>query len=199
MIKPTLSKHALFCEKLRQLNHAMVEANIATQEWDSLYQDLDSITQRVESFKNSSRPAKHFNFDKAKTQPQLVLPYSPISGPLNPIAPPVHLEYIAQTQILESRVTCGRAYEGPPNMIHGAVISGIYDQILALSSVCSDKAGHTAFLHIDFLRPSPLHSELHFRSWVKSIDGRKVTIAGECEYQGEILSRAEGLFIEYVG
>jgi hypothetical protein len=122
-----------------------------------------------------------------------MLPYSPVSGRLNPMAPPLLME--REGERLVGRATFGVAYEGPPNSVHGAWVAAIYDQILALVNVTGDVGGPTASLTVHYRRPTPLHTELHFEAWTEWAEDRKVLSRGRCLVGDELISEAEGLFI----
>ncbi|CAA0109003.1 Uncharacterised protein [BD1-7 clade bacterium] len=166
-------------------------------------QTLAALNKQLSTFHGThtgkERPHKNFNFAIAKQTPQDILPYSPITGEFNPIAPPVQVNFDENEQVLSGTVICGRAYEGPPHCVHGAVIAGIYDQLLAMASACCEKAGPTAYLTTNFKRPTPLYTEITFSAWVAKAEGRKITIKGQCVADGEILSDAEALFIAHQG
>ena len=55
--------------------------------------------------------------------------------------------------------------------------------------------GFTAYLHVNYRRPTPLNTRLSIRAWVDNVEGRKRLIRGECTLDGVVLSDAEGLFI----
>ena len=197
-----LAHHAL-AQQTRQLIDFCVQNNAPTDVLEAATQKLREINQLLQPHHNQHsgepRPFRNFNFALAQSNPQDILPYSPVTGEMNPIAPPVAVRFDKDAGKLIATVTCGQAYEGPPNCIHGAVIAGIYDQILAMASACCEMAGPTAYLNTTFKRPTPLHSELTFTAWIDKTDGRKVTIKGQCELDGHILSEAEALCIQHVG
>ena len=142
-------------------------------------------------------PVAHFSFKAATNQPNEILPYSPVTGSFNPVAPPVSVNFDNSNQRLTATVTCSRAYEGPQNMVHGAVIAGIYDQILAMLATCIGKGGPTVSINTQFLQPTWLQKELQFTAWIERIEGRKVFVKGQCEIDGNIVSTADALCIEH--
>jgi len=123
-------------------------------------------------------------------------PYSPVSGALNPIAPP--LTYRPEGDRLYSDVTLGTIYEGPPNAVHGAVVAAIYDQLLAMANVAAGTAGPTAWIKVNFSKPTPLHVPLNFVAWKAEQDGRKMLLRGQCFANGELITDCEGLFIQFM-
>lgn len=123
-------------------------------------------------------------------------PYSPVSGALNPIAPP--LTYRPEADKLYSEITLGGIYEGPPKSVHGAVVTAIYDQLLAMANILSGTAGPTAWIKVNFARPTPLDVPLSFVAWKAEQEGRKVLLRGQCFANGELVTDCEGLFIKFV-
>jgi hypothetical protein len=59
--------------------------------------------------------------------------------------------------------------------------------------------GFTAYLKVDYRRPTPLNRELSLRSWIERVEGRKRWIRGTCSLDGVLLTEAEGLFIAPTG
>lgn len=125
-----------------------------------------------------------------------IQPYSPVSGALNPIAPP--LTYRPEGDRLHADITLGGIYEGPPKSVHGAVVSAIYDQLLAMANILSGTAGPTAWLKVNFSKPTPINVPLNFVAWKAEQEGRKVTLRGQCFANGELVTDCEGLFIQFV-
>ena len=117
----------------------------------------------------------------------------PVVGKSNPVAPPVEIE-IAD-QVVTGRANLGFAYEGPPGYAHGAVIAGIFDQILGLANLASGNVGMTGTLTIKYRRPTPLHTELVFRGGTERVSGRKIFVAGTLHVEDTLTAEAEGLFV----
>ena len=81
----------------------------------------------------------------------------PVIGRSNPIAPPVDVEI--RDEVVTGRANLGLAHEGPPGYVHGAVIAGVFDQILGLANLASGNVGMTGTLTIRYLRPTPLSTD----------------------------------------
>ena len=120
-------------------------------------------------------------------------PYSPINGRANPLSPPMF------TQIKDDKaigiVNCGPAYEGPPGCVHGGVVAMIWDHVLAVGTMVKDARGPTAYLTINYIRPTPLNTELRFEAWIEKQEGKKTFAKGRCYAGDDIVTEAEGLFI----
>ena len=127
------------------------------------------------------------------SDPQDFFPYDPVVGPYNPLALPLELGW--EDPRVVGRARFDTPYEGPPGCVHGAVLAGVFDQLLNAANLMARCAGPTAQLRLTFEKPTPLHAELRFESWIESLDGRKVTTVGHALHDGEVTVRARGLFV----
>ena len=146
---------------------------------------LDTLPMRTRSWEIS----------EAGLLPRDFVAFSPVSGLSNPMAPPVmlHVEEGTQGQVrIAGEVTFGPAYEGPPGHCHGGWVAAMFDEALGFAQLAP---GFTAYLHVNYRRPTPLNTRLDITAWVDSVEGRKRLVKGECHLDGELLSDAEGLFI----
>jgi len=130
-------------------------------------------------------------------------PYSPVAGSLNPIAPPLVFRIDRAIENSEGvrvhgEVTLGPIYEGPPGCVHGAVLSAIYDQLLATANVVAGTAGPTAWLKVNFTKPTPLNVPLKFVAWKAEQDGRKILMRGQCFAGDDLVTDCEALFIQFI-
>jgi len=120
-------------------------------------------------------------------------PYSPFMGEFNPLAPPMTCRY--EGAVALGKVVFSPVYEGPPNSCHGGIVAGVYDQLLALPGLQVNKAGPTAYLHIDYRQPTPLQNEVDFTAWIERVEGKKIFVKGASHCDGVLLSEANALFI----
>ncbi|MDG1943093.1 MAG: PaaI family thioesterase [Halioglobus sp.] len=123
-----------------------------------------------------------------------VMPYSPVSGKRNPVAPPMRLWKAGESEV-KGEVIFSPTYAGPPDSVHGGIIAAVFDEILAMANVISGTAGFTGTLTIKYRRKTPLNTPIEL--WGKNIrqDGRKQLCHGEMRVNGEVTASAEGLFI----
>jgi acyl-coenzyme A thioesterase PaaI-like protein len=151
---------------------------------------LDSLPERGQSWEVS----------EAGLQPGDFVGFSPISGRNNPMAPPLtmrvrrgsHREDLDLDYHITGEIKFGPAYEGPPGHVHGGLIAAMFDELLGFAQLTP---GFTAYLHVNYRKPTPLDTDLSLVAWVASQDGRKRIVRGEC-YADEVkLTDAEGLFV----
>ncbi len=116
--------------------------------------------------------------------------HSPISGLANPLAPPLSMR--VEDGVVVGEVTFGPAYEGPPGHVHGGLIAATYDEVLGRAQ---GRPGFTAYLNVQYRRPTPLLVPLTWRAWMDREDGRKRWVKATCSTSDTLLSEAEGLFV----
>ena len=124
-------------------------------------------------------------------------PYSPIIGPLNPIAPPVPFKLVGRE--MHAVHSFDAQYNGPPTAVHGGVIALVFDELLGSLGAILGIGGFTGTLTVVYRSLTPLARPIRMRSWVDREEGVKVFIKGEMVTdgpEGDVLcSTAEGIFI----
>lgn len=123
-----------------------------------------------------------------------VMPYSPISGKRNAIAPPIRMWLDGEHEV-RGEVVFSATYAGPPDAVHGGIIAAVFDEVLAMANVVTGKAGFTGSLTIKYHNKTPLNTPIEL--WGKNVreDGRKLVCHGEMRVDGKVTASAEGLFI----
>lgn len=121
--------------------------------------------------------------------------FSPVSGVLNPLAPPVQYDEIREGTVSAS-VTFGVAYQGPPGYVHGAFIAGAFDDVLGAANVASGNPGMTVKLEVRYLRPTPLNTRLRIDAWHVSREGRRIHAKASMHAGDAITAEADGVFAE---
>jgi len=194
-----IERFSVFINQLREILALAMEQPLDDTHLDAMLQRSESMVTLLRQHRQKrALPLYNVNFPDGTSKGERynnLMPYSPVSGDLNPIAPP--LRYRGDGDKLCGEVSLGAVYEGPPNSVHGAVIAAIYDQLLAFANVDSGSAGPTATLKVNYLKPTPLNTPLTFVAWKAEQNGRKVLMRGECHANGELLSDCEGLFIQF--
>lgn len=121
------------------------------------------------------------------------MPYSPVSGRRNPIAPAIKLR--AENDKVLGEVEFSATYAGPPGCVHGGIIAAVFDELLSMANIANQVAGFTGSLTIRYHRPTPLHQPIELSAYCARTSGRKIVSKGEMRADGEITASAEGLFI----
>lgn len=122
----------------------------------------------------------------------MVFSHNPVIGHANPIAPPVPLDAVAGG--VRGRVVLGHAYEGPPGYVHGGMLALVLDQSLGYANVVAGLGGMTKSLHVTYLRPTPLDTELEIWSAHDVVDGRDIISRGTITVNGVVTVEAYGIF-----
>ena len=159
---------------------------------DAVSATLEAQAAALEQL-DRGRPFLRFRAGVPGDDPNSAIPFSPISGRYNPMAPPV--EFTTEGQVLVGTVRFNDAYEGPNGCVHGSIVASVYDQMLALANVLAGLGGPTGSLTIRYLKPTPLHEELRFEAWTGEVNGRKITAHGRCLAGDVVVTESEGLFI----
>jgi acyl-coenzyme A thioesterase PaaI-like protein len=181
-----------FCDAIRSIINRTIMAEGSASELSDLADQAESLDQQLEPLvSRRALPAYHRVFDF--TDVGATYAYSPVTGRANPVAPPVH-SFIEKETVI-STVNFGNAYEGPPGCVHGGIVAMTWDHVLAAATIIDDQRGPTANLNIRYLKPTPLHHDLRFESWVDRQEGNKIFVKGRCYANDEVVTEAEGLFI----
>jgi hypothetical protein len=138
-------------------------------------------------------PPSRYDFEGMPSETHDFFPYDPVLGLYNPLALPVEMEWHEPKAV--GRAYFDTPYEGPPGCVHGAILAGVFDQILNAANMHEGCPGPTAKLTLEYRRPTPLHRELVFEAWVAWRENKKVTTRGQVSCDGEVCVEAEGLFI----
>jgi hypothetical protein len=162
---------------------------------EQLDRAADAANQFADTLDDLPQRSKSWEISEAGLAPRDFVNHSPLSGMANPIAPPLKMWIVDDgpgEYHMEGSVTFGPAYEGPPGHCHGGFVAAMFDELLGFVQLMP---GFTAFLHVDYRKPTPLNRELELRGWIESVEGRKRRIRGTCHLDGTLISEAHGLFI----
>jgi len=127
-------------------------------------------------------------------EPSEFFPYSSVVGPMNPVAPPIALDFDGTT--VRGTVTLGEVYAGPPGAVHGGIIALIFDELLGVANVLLGVGAFTGTLSIRYERFTPIREELELSAHVDRTEGKKVFTVGTISAGGAVTARAEGIFIQ---
>jgi hypothetical protein len=131
--------------------------------------------------------------------PQDFFPNSPITGLLNPIAPPARVWVVEGADggypEIRGEAYFDFPYEGPPSCVHGGVIAETFDEVLGAANMVANNAAMTGTLTIRYRRPTPLRSDLRIEARCLGRSGRKVQTWGGIFHGDALTAEAEGIFI----
>lgn len=116
-----------------------------------------------------------------------------VIGLRNPIAPPLAIE-VDPSGRSWSDFRLGAAYEGPPGLVHGGVVSLILDQMLGQAAGAGGRPGMTGTLTIVYRQGTPL-GDLKAEAWIDRTEGIKTFAKGRIIGPAGVTAEAEGVFI----
>ncbi len=120
--------------------------------------------------------------------------FSMVTGSAHPLAPPVRVEVVDGE--VRSRVRLGKQYEGGPGLVHGGVLSLLFDHLLGEAAFTAGVGGMTVGLDVRYVAPTPIDTDLEIACRVAEVDGRKVRLTGEVTRDGVPTATARGLFVQ---
>lgn len=118
---------------------------------------------------------------------------SPLSGDMNPIAPPVTYEYGDMSITAHARFHEG--YQGPPACVHGGIVAALLDDALGRTRHLTGRNCVTGSLDISYKRPTPLNADLVVEARIDEILERKFLVTGEILHNGEVTASAKAVFV----
>jgi acyl-coenzyme A thioesterase PaaI-like protein len=121
------------------------------------------------------------------------LDFSPLIGPLNPLAPPDRHGGRGRQRRRHGRVR--RRVRGPPGCVHGGFIAAAFDEVLGMTQSLGGPPGMTGRLEISYRSPTPLHRLLRFEGRIERVDGRKIHTRATLHHGQALCAEAYGLFI----
>ena len=175
---------------LRKTLELSINLENTSEKLEIIQSNLEDLNRNIREISGNSALDRHYEY---QGNPNHILPYSPATGYMNPIAP--NVEIIEKLGKVTGHVTFNKTYEGPPNCVHGSIVASIYDQVLAIANIINGTAGPTANLSVNYRKVTPLHRPLRFEAYVEKVEGRKVFLKGQCYDNEELITDCTGLFI----
>lgn len=193
-LKPTPRRAAVFrlAAAVREIIDRMVHVDATVEE----IEDAALLAEQLRDLlRTHSARSIYESFAEAANagEPMGFFDHSPILGQANPLAPPVTLS--REDDRIVGRVTFGAAYEGPPGCVHGGYIAAAFDEVLGATQSLSGSGGMTAYLHVDYRSPTPLHADLRFEGELTRTEGRKIYTVGRLFHGDTLCAEAEAMFV----
>ncbi len=179
-----------FTHSVRNLIDATVQTLASAEEIRAAQAEIEAITARLQGAGLDGPYGCRFNADGVSRHWG-----NAVIGLRNPIAPPVMTEHDpADRDRLWADFTLGAAYEGPPSLVHGGVISSILDQLLGEVASQAGKPGMTGTLTVRYRQGTPL-GPVRGEAWVEGTEGFKTFTRGHLLGPDGVTAEAEGIFI----
>jgi acyl-coenzyme A thioesterase PaaI-like protein len=132
----------------------------------------------------------HIVFDASDLRQ--TVPYSPLLGHQNPTAPASHCR--AVDGALVGDIAFSPVHAGPMGQVHGSVIAGLFDEILALSMLASGEVGYTRTLEVKYLRPTPLGTRIDFSAECGAREDKTLHAQAQISAGGKVTATATATF-----
>ena len=180
---------------LRRALHASVELDAPPGRLRHLADRVAEVSQELQVHaRGRPVPLYHPRPDAlAPDELNAMLPFSPVTGRYNPLAPPIALSL--ERDRVVARVRLLEGYQGAAGLVHGGVIAAIFDEVLGIAAIVKGLPGPTASLKVDYLEPTPLHTDLRFECWVDRVQRRRVHVRGDCRVGDDRVATAEAIFV----
>lgn len=140
----------------------------------------------------TATPVAH---ERGGTVPRWPTERSVVSGPLNPVAPPLVVDVDGEDGV-EGVVTHGRAYQGPPEHAHGGHVAMIFDHLAGRVASRGGRPVVTGKLTVRYHAPTPIARPIRYRARLR--DARHSLLTVDCEaFAGSVrTASAEVMFVE---
>jgi acyl-coenzyme A thioesterase PaaI-like protein len=176
--------------RVRELAEATVLTAAGTAETAAVAAEIEALTARLAAVRRDAPPFVPSGERRMDRQIG-----NPVTGALNPLAPPVELT-VTSDGIVRGEFTLGTVYEGPPSYVHGGVSAMVLDQVLGMAAAASGTPGMTATLETRYRRPTPLGVPLSVEAKASRVEGRKVYASGTITGpDGRVTVEATAMFI----
>lgn len=132
------------------------------------------------------------------TAPNAFHMLSPVSGLLNPAAPPMRLDRIQREDgrpAIRGHARLPSTYEGPPHGVHGGIVAALFDEILGAAQGLAPPPGVTAKLEVRYRHLTPLDEELRLEAWIVEQRDRRVQAQATCHAGETLTASATALFM----
>jgi acyl-coenzyme A thioesterase PaaI-like protein len=189
-LEQTGTQLAALAERLRRLITLAVTSEAPAERLDAATRALDDAIAVLAPYEPAGPTPRFPAADRSR--PEQVMPFDPVLGPLNPLAPPLRFAWDPPRAI--ATATFDTPYEGPPGCVHGGIIACAFDQVLSVANLLSGRPGPTVRLALRFRRPTPIRMPLRFEGWQEHTDDRRVHTVGRLLAGDRVTVEAEGSF-----
>jgi uncharacterized protein (TIGR00369 family) len=176
--------------RVRELTEAVVLTDVDAAEVAAVSDQVAALTDRLLAARRQTPPVAHLDGSGVPRQPA-----SPVTGALNPIAPPLAFTVRSDGSV-RAEFTLSPVYEGPPGLVHGGISAMILDQLLGAAAAANGTPGMTATLTMRYVRPTPHGVPLTAEAKTTRVEGRKTFVDGRIvDADGAPTVEATGMFV----
>lgn len=179
-----------FTDAVRALVDVTIRTEVEPEEIRAAQVEVEAIVERLRKKQIDGAYGVRFRPDGTRGRNW----GNTVMGLRNPVAPPLRIHSDGEGRAWSDFIL-GAAYEGPPGLVHGGVISLLLDQVLGHAVSTSGRPGMTGTLSVVYRKGTPL-GDLRCEAWVDRREGIKTWGKGRMlDADGEVTAEAEGIFI----
>lgn len=117
-------------------------------------------------------------------------------GKDNPIGFRLEKTYIGEKSHIEFKV--GTDYCGHPGILHGGVISLLFDEVMFYAAAKTGKDIVTVGMNVAFKNPAYENHVLICEAWITNQNGKMIEVEGSIQDQDtkKVIAKAQGQFLE---
>jgi uncharacterized protein (TIGR00369 family) len=176
-------------ERVRELIEATLLTDVDSAELAQIAETVAGLTERLNAARRTAPPIIAVDGGGLVQQPA-----SPVTGPVNPISPPIEMTVSDGT--VRSEFTLSAVYEGPAGCVHGGVSAMILDHIAGAAALLNGTPGMTAGLDLRYRRPTPHSVPLIAEARADRVEGRKTFVEARIfGPDGKTTVEATGVFV----
>ncbi len=180
---PQATAYLDMMDQVRQLQNALVAAKPEVAESQAIAAKLAEVTELVQGLAVSEHEQLYGVGEMGGSISQALLP-------------PLTLDFLDDEE-LRAHFTAGPFAMGTNQVMHGGVISAIFDTVMGRMALGLDgPACRTAYLNTQYRSVAPIGERLELRARVASIEGRKRFITAELFHGETLCAEADALFVE---
>jgi acyl-coenzyme A thioesterase PaaI-like protein len=117
-----------------------------------------------------------------------------VGGTAHPVAPQLHTT--ATPDGVAGTVVLGPSYEGGPGLVHGGVLSLLFDHAMGQALFVVGWSAMTVSLEVRYKAPTPLEVPLAVTARLDRREGRKLFVTAEVTAGGRVTAQAQGVFVQ---
>lgn len=183
-------------DAVRRIVHATVATPAPAEVTSDAARRLAAIADEL-ALLVPAEPFAPFGPNPPTGGPHAGSPFDVVHGMYNPLALPLrmHDEEIEGRRVAVGEGVFGTPYEGPPGLVHGAVIAGCFDMVLSGANRLVGLGGPTLRIAVRYRRPTRLHVPCRFEAWFVTHEDRgRLHTEGRLLQEGEATVVVEGTF-----
>lgn len=187
---PAESERTRLGAALRELLEAVVRVGDEATGLDELTGQLEAVTTRLREHSVSREPDLRLGAFRHDL--------SLVGGTAHPFAPQL-LTHSNPDGSVSGTVRIGEVFQGGPGLVHGGILSLLFDHAMGHAAVVAGYGAMTVSLNVAFRAPTPLNTQLAVTARVDRKEGRKLFLTGEIHADGRLTAEANAVFVTLTG